>query len=56
MADLVINTDIAIDAAEQMAAPPEVKPAEGLTIAGEFLTLKEPIPSLLTRRQPATPP
>ena len=50
MADLVINMDIAIDAAEQMAAAPEVKPAEGLTIAGEFLTLKEPIPSLLTGR------
>ena len=37
MADLVINMDIAIDAAEQLAAAPEVKPAEGLTIAGEFL-------------------
>ena len=55
MADLVINTDIAIDAAEQMAAAPEVKPAEGLTIAGEFLTLKEPIPSLLAA-EPVTPP
>ncbi len=55
MADLVINMDIAIDAAEQMAATPEVKPAEGLTIAGEFLTLKEPIPSLLTDG-PVTPP
>ena len=61
MADLVINTDIAIDAAEQMAAAPEVKPAEGLAIAGEFLTLKEPIPSLLRcpispRRHPPTRP
>lgn len=55
MADLVINMDIAIDAAEQMAAAPEVKPAEGLTIAGEFLSLKEPIPSLLTP-EPVTPP
>ena len=52
MADLVINTDIAIDAAEQMAAAPEVKPAEGLAIAGEFLTLKEPIPSLLSPEPP----
>ena len=55
MADLVINTDIAIDAAEQMAAAPEVKPAEGLAIAGDFLTLKEPIPSLL-HTEPAAPP
>ena len=54
-AELVINTDIAIDAAEQLAAPPEVKPAEGLTIAGEFLTLKEPIPSLLEPEAPAVP-
>jgi hypothetical protein len=58
MADLVINTDIAIDTAEQMASAPEVKPAEGLAIAGEFLTLKEPIPSLLTPEPPppANPP
>lgn len=53
-AELVINTDIAIDAAEQMAAAPEVKPAEGLAIAGEFLTLKEPVPSLLAT-EPASP-
>lgn len=56
MADLVINTDIAIDAAEQMASAPEVKPADGLAIAGEFLTLKEPIPSLLTPEPPPAPP
>ena len=55
MADLVINTDLAIDAAEQMAAAPEVKPAEGLSIAGEFLTLKEPIPSLI-EAEPSAPP
>jgi len=55
MADLVINMDIAIDAAEQLAAAPEVKPAEGLTIAGEFLTLKEPIPSLVAG-EPVAPP
>lgn len=58
-AELVINTDIAIDAAEQLASAPEVKPAEGLAIAGEFLTLKEPIPSLLVPESPAdlpTPP
>lgn len=58
MADLVINTDIAIDTAEQMAAaadlqPEEVKPADGLAIAGEFLTLKEPIPSLVAPEPPA---
>ncbi len=54
--DLVINTDIAVDAAEQLAAAPEVEPAEGLAIAGEFLTLKEPIPSLLTPEPPAPRP
>ncbi len=52
MAELVINSDIAIDAAEQLLAAPEVKPAEGLAIAGEFLTLKEPIPSLLAAEAP----
>ena len=51
-AELVINIDIAVDAAEQLAAAPEVKPAEGLAIAGNFLTLNEPIPSLL---EPETP-
>lgn len=63
MADLVVNTDLAIDidAAEQMAAaadakPAEVKPAEGLSIAGEFLTLKEPIPSILPSEPPPPPP
>jgi len=56
IADLVINTDIAIDTAAQMASsPPEVKPADGLAIAGEFLTLKEPIPSLLPPVVPAPP-
>jgi hypothetical protein len=60
MADLVIHTDIAIDAAEQMAAsagvkPEDVKPAEGLAVAGEFLTLKEPIPSLLPSEPPPPP-
>jgi hypothetical protein len=55
MADLVINTDLAIDAAEQLAAAPEVKPAEGLSIAGDFLTLKEPIPSLIEAEPPAPP-
>ena len=54
-AELVINTDIAIDAAEQLAAASDAKPAEGLTIAGEFLTLREPIPSLLTPDQPDQP-
>ena len=36
--------------------PPEVKPAEGLAIAGEFLTLKEPIPSLRSTRATRRPP
>jgi len=53
IADLVINTDVSVDAAEQAAAP--VKPAEGLAISGDFLTLKEPIPSLLTPEPPAVP-
>lgn len=51
-ADLVIN-DITTDAAEQLAAPAESKPAEGLAIAGDFLTLKEPIPSLVSPAVPA---
>ena len=55
MPDLVINTNIEVDAAEQLAATP-IKPAEGLAIAGEFLTLKEPIPSLLQPEPPAPPP
>ena len=43
MAELVINSDIAIDAAEQLLAAPEVKPAEGLAIAREIASEIRPL-------------
>ena len=56
-ADFVIHTEISVDAAEQQAAAPETPPAEGLAIAGQFLTLTEPVPSLapVTPAPPAAP-